>query len=253
MTLVIDRGKMNKWVRLKNLIREADVIIEILDIRDAQGTRLPLAEEWAGPKRLIILANKADLLTKGERPELPKHAILTSAKATVGMHRNAIIQAILMKATERPVKVLFVGYPNVGKSSIINMLAKRKAARVSPVAGTTRDVQWVHISDDILATDYRGLFPESETREGLVRKAAINASGNDECYAYQFAERVLERPKLRAWFEKKYDVKLDNAKTSEDVLNAVAERRKYRLKGNQLNIGDAARSILRAMKEAPEI
>jgi ribosome biogenesis GTPase A len=248
-----DRGKMNKWFRLRNLIHGADVIVEVLDARDAHGTRLPIAEKWAGTKRLMILANKADLLAKGEKVVLPPKSILASAKSSSNEQRLALIAAIVARSENRPVKALFIGYPNVGKSSLINMLAMRKAARVSHIAGTTTNIQWVRVSEELLASDYRGLFPEAETHESLVRKSAINVQGEEELHAYKFAQRVLERPKLRAWLEKRYDLNLDDAKNAEDVLKAIAERRKFYLKGGELNIPDAARSLLRAMAQAPEI
>jgi ribosome biogenesis GTPase A len=241
-----------EWEDLKRLIKQSHVVVEVVDSRDIEGTRLPVAERMAGTNRLLVLANKADLLHEGDVPEVPRKGILVSAKETDEKQRRELIGLILAKTASRPVKALFIGYPNVGKSSLINMLAHRKAAKVSSVAGTTRNVQWVRVSDELRVTDYRGLYPK-QPRGELVRKGAINVSEDAERFAHDFAARVLENPKLRAWLEEKYDMSLEDAKDSEDVLVSIAKRRNWYVKGGELNTTEAAKSLVRAMKEAPEI
>lgn len=249
------RGKMNKWAALKNMIHGADVIVEVVDARDIAGTRLPIAEKWAGSKRLLMAVNKTDLLPEGAVvPGLPNKGIAISAKTGGEEGRKLLLRGIMARTTAKPpVKAIFIGYPNVGKSSLINMLAERKATRVSAVAGTTKNIQWIRVSGDLIVSDYRGIFPARDSEEALVRKGALNVQGEEEHHAYRFAERVLGNDTLRMWLEQRYDVELSGAKTSEDVLSRIAERRKWYLKGGELNLAEAARSLVRAMKEAPEI
>lgn len=239
---------MKEWKRLRELIHEADVIVEIADARDVDGTRLPLAERWSGSKRLLVVVNKCDLADA----EPPKHGIKTSAKKADEKERRRIIRCILAKSSSRPVKALFIGYPNVGKSSVINMLAKRRAAKVSSVAGTTRNVQWIRINDALMVTDYRGVYPKAEKKEDLVRKGAVKIE-HAEGYAYKFAEKALKSEKLRKWLEKKFDIDFSDAEDAEQVLSMIAERRKLYIKGGELNLEEAARMLLRSMKDAPEI
>jgi ribosome biogenesis GTPase A len=248
-----DRSKMNKWLQLKRLIHRADVIVEVVDARDIAGTRIPIAEKWIGTQRLLMLANKADLLTGGISPVLPKKAILTSAKTTDEKARRQLISVFLSKTTTRPVKALFIGYPNVGKSSLINMLAGKKIARVSPIAGTTKNVQWINITSELLSTDYRGVFPEQQAKVDLIRKGAVNIQGSESKYVHNFAMDILKNRTLRKWLETKFDIDLSKARGSEEVLAAMAERRKWYVKGGKLNLEEAGRALIRAMKEAPEI
>ncbi|MFN7990904.1 MAG: GTPase [Candidatus Micrarchaeia archaeon] len=249
-----DRGQMNKWSFLKDMIHGADVIIEVLDARDIPGTRLPIAEKWAGSKRLMVVANKIDLLPEGAGPpKLWNKGMHFSAKTAGENERWDLIHAIMARTSSRPVRAILVGYPNVGKSSLINMLARRKAARVSAVAGTTKNIQWVNITPDLMLSDYRGLFPGRETEEALVRKGALNVQGEEEKHAHAFALRALGNKVLRGWLEKRYDVSLAGAKDSEDVLSAIAMRRGWMLKGGVPNLLEACRSLVRAMMEAPEI
>ncbi len=245
------RRRKGPWEPLRRLVHSADVIIEVVDARDVEGTRLPLVEKWSGTARLLVLANKADLLPSA--PESAGRIMFISAKDRNDAGVRRIMAAILSHTKKRPARALLVGYPNVGKSTLINTLSKRKAAKVSPVAGTTKDVQWVRIGDDLTITDYRGIYPAREDEGELLRKGAINPSGDMEGHAYRIAERILASPALRAWLEKRYDFSLEEVRGGGDLLVALAKRRGWLLKGGEPNVGEAARHLLRAMKEAPEI
>ncbi len=249
-----DRGKMNKWETLKRMIHGVDVVVEVLDARDIPGTRLPLAEKWAGSKRLLVIVNKKDLLPQGKRiPKLQNRGISMSAKDADENGRWKVLHEILSRTEQRPARALFIGYPNVGKSTLINLLARRKAARVSAVAGTTRDIQWVKVNDDLIISDYRGMFPSEERKEDLVMKGALNIQGYEDIYAHKFAEKILVTPVLKRWLEREYDINLKDAKHSEDVLRIIAERRKWYLKGGEPNLEEAAKNLVRKMAEAPQI
>lgn len=245
---------MNKWSALKGMIHGADVIVEVVDSRDIEGTRLPVAEKWAGSKRLLMVANKTDLLPSGaKQPKLPNRGIFVSAKSLDEGERWRVIRAILERTAARPARGILVGYPNVGKSSLINMLARRKAAKVSAVAGTTKDIQWVNVTPELMLSDYRGMFPGRESEDELVRKGALNVQGEEEKYAYAFAEKALANNTLKKWLEKRFDISLEGAKDAESVLERIARRRGWILKGGEPNLEEACRSLVRAMMEAPEI
>ncbi|MDD5339986.1 MAG: 50S ribosome-binding GTPase [Candidatus ainarchaeum sp.] len=249
-----DRGKAGEWAFLKGMIHGADIIIEVVDARDVQGTRLPAVERMAGSRRLLMVANKTDLLPGGAMlPKLANKGFTISATTANENQRQALIRAIMARTKTRPVRALLVGYPNVGKSTLINMLAHRSVARVSPVAGTTKDIQWINITPDLTISDYRGLFPKKEAKAELVRKGAMDVRGDEEVHAHPFAERVLRSRVLRSWLERRFDVDLKAAHTSEGILAAIAARRRLFIKGGELNLEEAARLLVRAMKEAPEI
>ncbi|MEW6748705.1 MAG: GTPase [Candidatus Micrarchaeota archaeon] len=238
------------WKKVKDMIHGADVIVEVLDARDIDGTRIPLAERWSGVARLLKIANKSDLCPEGKLPE----GILTvSAKNRAPEERKAVLEAIMTKAKKRPVKALLIGYPNVGKSSLINMLANRKAAKVSHVAGTTRNIQWVRIDEGLMVSDYRGVFPRSEPESEMLRKGALNVTAEREGYAYKFAQKALRSPVLRAWLEKSYDIDLEGAADSGDVLTRIAQRRGWLLKGGEPDLTRVAMHLLKMMAEAPVI
>ena len=242
------------WDLLKDLVAAADVVVEIVDARDVSGTRLPLAEKWAGSNRLLIVANKADLvLDKSKLTPLSHNGIYVSAKDQTAKTCNEILEAIRKRARTLPARGVVVGYPNVGKSSIINLLAHRKAAKVSPIAGTTTHVQWVRVSEDVLINDYPGVFPKYEKESNLVRKGALNVGDGVEGPAYRFLMEVISKPNLISWLEKFYDIDLSDAPDPDSILEKIARRRGWLIKGGEPNLDEAARSLVRAMREAPEI
>lgn len=248
------RHPKDHWHFLRNMIHGADVIVEVLDARDIEGTRLEIAEKWAGSKRLLVVANKSDLIAPGAKlPKLQNKGIAMSATEGGTPGRLLLVRSIMSRSDSRPLKAIFIGYPNVGKSSLINLLAHRQAAKVSPVAGTTKDIQWIRISDQLMVSDYRGMFPKSEKKAELVRKGAVKVGSEQERHAFEFAERALKSKVQITWLEKRYDVDLSSAQCSEDVLRLIAIRRGWTLKGGEPNISEAARHVLRAMAEAPEI
>jgi ribosome biogenesis GTPase A len=243
-----------EWAFLKDMIHGADVVVEVVDARDVHHTRLSVAERMTGSRRLLVVANKTDLLPEGSPlPKLPNKGFTISATMANENQRQALIRAILARTKRRPVHALLIGYPNVGKSTLINMLVHRSVARVSPVAGTTKNLQWINITPDLTLSDYRGLFPKKEAKAELVRKGAMDVRGDEEAHAHPFAERVLHSRVLRSWLEKRFDLDLKGAHSSEDVLAAVARRRKLFIKGGELNMEEAARVLVRAMKDSPEI
>ncbi len=230
-----------KWKKeLKHLIYQSDVVVEVVDARDPEGTRIEYVEKLAGNK-LLIVANKSDL-------NRTSSYVNVSAKLRT---RKTLLDAIYSKCNKPRIKVLFVGYPNVGKSSLINMLAGKKAAKVSPIAGTTKGPQWVRIDEHIMATDYRGVFPP-EDKLSLLLKSAINFEKDPEYYGYLVAKKVLSDDMLLKWVCDRLDLG-DFVGDEENFLVRIARRRNLFVKGGQENIAEAAKVLLRLLKESPKI
>jgi ribosome biogenesis GTPase A len=133
------------------------------------------------------------------------------------------------------------------------MLAKRKAARVSPVAGTTKNIQWINVNEELKVTDYRGVYPKGEEQDDLMRKGAVNIEKDAELHAYAFAKRALGSKRLRAWLEEKLDMDISGINDEDELFQAIAKRRKLVIKGGELNTDEAARILVRLLREAPEI
>ncbi len=166
---------VNYWRLVKEVIEKADVLLMILDARFVEETRNEELE-WkisTYGKKLIYVINKADLVPKKRLEEWKKAmqpCVFVSAHEHHGM---TILKKMLLK--DAPVKVGVVGYPNTGKSSVINALRGRKSAPVSSKSGYTRSIQRIRIHPTIMLLDTPGVLPYGTNDEvflGMV--GAIN-------------------------------------------------------------------------------
>jgi ribosome biogenesis GTPase A len=248
--------KPDRWQRLRSLMRECDVIIEVADARDMYNTRLPKVENWAGKERLLIVANKVDLLSDaaeaGERMK-ERGFFPLNAKSQDNSDRERLIQAILGKRPMRPLRVFVVGYPNVGKSALINMLAQRKAAQVSSIAGTTKGVQWVRVHPQVLLLDSAGVFPEKLGKTELFFRGAVNVDGleDPEVYAHAAMMEILDNDIAKNWLQENFDVSLEKGDDAEKAMEKLALRRNLLIKGGEPNVFEASKLLLRSLITAP--
>jgi len=231
------------------------MVLEVLDARNVEGTKLPRFEFVAG-KKLLRIANKADLASDEIISRLDdKGFVLMRSKArNLEKERKKLLRAILAHTEERPLRIVVVGYPNVGKSTIINLLARRNAARAGPVAGTTNNVQWIRISPDVLLIDSPGVFPIMENKDSLIKKGAVNISSlkNPEGYAFTLASKCITDQVLRKWLSGYFDISINIEDTPEVLLENIAKRRNLLLKGGKLNTFEASMALLRAFAKAPK-
>jgi len=148
------------------IFRDADVLLEVLDARFPDLTRLPSYEKLAEKmgKPLIYVLTKADLVSK-DWAEDWKHilekkghpAVFVSAKKRWGT--RILRRTIKDVAPKFPVLVGVFGYANVGKSSLINILKGKTAAQAAPIPGWTKGEQIVKISRKIYLIDTPGIIP----------------------------------------------------------------------------------------------
>lgn len=232
------------------------MIIEVLDSRNVEGTRLPKLELEAGKKRLFKVVNKSDLASKEiiERLKANNFVLVNSKAANLKKERETLLSAILAHTKKRPLKIFVVGYPNVGKSTIINMLAGRKVARAAPIAGTTINMQWIRIAPDVLLIDSPGVFPAMENKDSLIKKGAMNINSlkDPELHAFKIAQKCISDPVLKKWLSSYFDISIDEKDTPEELLEKIARRRNWLLKGGELNRLEASKALLRALSQAPK-
>ena len=238
-------GHMNKALNeVENKVKLVDVIIELLDARAPVSSINENLEKLIQNKKKIIVLTKIDLAdpeaTKKWVEELKKkydsiltldlknnsaEAILSKAVIALGKDKWAKEMAKGMKP--QPIRTMIVGIPNVGKSSLINRLAKRKAAGVQNKPGYTRGEQWIKVNKDFLLLDTPGILPMSyENQKKAANLALIGAIREDILPNEQLGELLL------AYLRNQYPSALnDRFGISEiddriTVLNQIAEKRK---------------------------
>lgn len=197
--------------KLKEQLSLVDAVIEVID------ARLPLSSSYTnitgllGDKPRLILLNKADLT---ERKEINKWVkfleekcnapvILSDAKNSKDLNiivKKAIelaeprIQAIMQKGLlRRPARVMVVGMPNVGKSSIINKLTRSSKTKIGAKAGVTRQQQWVRINPQLELLDTPGIIPMRQDNQDVAAKLAFVNSISENAYSNEpVAQALLE-------------------------------------------------------------
>ena len=143
---IFDAGQSRRIrSELFKVIDSSDVVVEVLDARDPLGTRAPHAESFlkkeASHKHLVFLLNKCDLVPtrvtaawlkhlSKEAPTVAFHASITNPFGK-GALINLLRQFAKLHSDKKQISVGFIGYPNVGKSSIINTLKKKKVRRLA--------------------------------------------------------------------------------------------------------------------------
>lgn len=182
-------GHMAKTRRLiAEQLKVCDVVFEILDARIPYSSRNPMINEILGSKPRVIVLNKADLADPGQTrkweqvfvdegfPVLRVDAIRGTGIRSVSAAVQKAVKQKRPLGLVRPWRAMVVGTPNVGKSSFINRLAGRKAARTGRKPGLTRGRQWIRCGRSIELLDTPGvLWPKFEDPEVGYRLAATGA------------------------------------------------------------------------------
>ena len=145
---------------VNKVIRKSDIVLEILDARFIDETRNKRIEDKI--KILIHVINKCDYVEKSYMDEVKKtleNCVFVSAKKRYGT--TLLKQKIKALANKNKIKkpmVGVIGYPNVGKSSVINVLKGKRSAKTSPEAGLTRAEQYLNVDNDFLMIDTPGVI-----------------------------------------------------------------------------------------------
>ena len=154
--------------QVMNVIGISDIVLEILDARLLEESRIPEMEQEVieQGKILIHVINKADLLPSQEIPKMDglSNPILISAKSRQGIGKLREKIRILASRFKNHAQVYVgvVGYPNTGKSSLLNLLARHAAAPVSSQPGFTKGIRKIRLAKGILLLDAPGVIPKNE-------------------------------------------------------------------------------------------
>jgi len=215
--------------QVKEKVKYIDVVLELLDARVPFSSQNPMIDELIGNTPKIILFNKADL---AESSELEKWTSYFSSKGIKTLKISAIsgkgvnrilplLREIVKEKTkkeisrgrqERPIRTMILGIPNVGKSTLINTLAKKKKLVAEDRPGVTKQTQYIRVGTDLELLDTPGiLWPKFDDEEVAFRLALIGAIKDnilpiDDVCIYGF--RVLDKY-YKKTFEERYDIKVD--------------------------------------------
>lgn len=191
-------GHMAKTKReISELLKIIDIVIEIVDARIPISSHNKDIEEFTKDKKNIIVFNKYDLCDKNRAVEFIKYyeslgyTVVTCDSKNGDGHKNVLktINTLMIKTNakrkekgllEKRVKVLIVGVPNVGKSTLINKLAGKKIAAVENKPGITKNIATIKIADKIDLMDTPGiLWPKITTEEVALNLGSMSIIKED--------------------------------------------------------------------------
>lgn len=259
-------GHMAKTRRMiKDNLRLCDIVVELLDARIPRASANPEMDALLGKKPRIVLLNKADsadpAVTDAWRESFRRRGIRAlPADCRSGKGLNAFEGAVretLSDLLERrqlkgmqgsPIRMMIVGIPNVGKSSLINRLARSKRTKVEDRPGVTRGKQWVTLQNGMELLDMPGvLWPKFEDQEVAEHLAFVGSVKDDvldieglamrlcEVLASLYPQKLAERYKLDPQ-ELEYD--------GYDLLEAIGRRRGMLRPGGVVHTERAAIMLL---------
>ena len=259
-------GHMTKAARMigENM-RLVDAVCEILDARIPMASRNPDVERLAGEKPHLLILNRADLadpeITARWREFFRREGytvLETDARSGKGVRQlpNALREVLKDKIAaltekgqgNRPLRIMILGIPNVGKSTLINQLAGRRAAVAGDKPGVTRGKQWIGIDSGLEILDTPGIlwpkFDSQEVGEALALTNAIKADVIDRtALAANFMLRLREiYPGI---IEQRYKFTPDPEKNGYELLEDAGKKRGFLISGGEVDVDRMAATLLK--------
>jgi len=232
------------WKVVNEVLKKSDIILEVVDARYPDLSRnIEIEGKMKSAKKdMIIIFNKSDLVPMRKRikPKDVKYCVYTSATKNLGTSKLRNMIRKLSKKDE--VTTLgIVGYPNSGKSSLINVLRQKKVAKTSSTAGYTKGIQKIRLSQGVYLLDTPGVYAYREKDEWklvLIGAKSCNTVKDPETVAMMLLGMV-KRKAFRETYGINYKVDVD------ELIDNLAEKLKYYSKGKLLNRDKTCRKIIR--------
>jgi ribosome biogenesis GTPase A len=234
---------------LKKIIKDSDIILEVLDARFPEETRNYEIEEEIKKlnEKIIYILNKSDLIMNVKENKSLNPRVLVSCKKRKGIKdlRN-LIKKESKKIKKDKVLVGVIGYPNTGKSSLINLLVGKSSAGVGSDAGYTRGIQKLKLSQGIVLLDSPGVIPVKEysnvNKEIITKHAKVGGRSYSQVKEPEIVVANLIK-EYKNVFEKFYNIKTKN--NPEILIEELGKRKGFLKKAGKVNEDKTARLILK--------
>lgn len=249
--------------KLKEQLSLVDAVIEVIDARLPFSSSYDNITRLLGEKPRLLLLNKSDLTDTNELNKFIKileektgFPVVKSdaknskylnyiVKKTVQLSEPRI-QALMKKGLlRRPARVMVVGMPNVGKSSIINKLTRSSKTKIGAKAGVTRQQQWVRINPQLELLDTPGIIPMKQEDQERARKLAFVNAVSENAYSNEVVAKEL----LAMLGEKYPQIVKDFYKVDNLTIEDIAKSRNWIVSGGEADIERTSVYILRDFRE----
>ncbi|MBR4509302.1 MAG: ribosome biogenesis GTPase YlqF [Ruminococcus sp.] len=246
-------------------LKLVDAVVELIDARTPMSSRNPEIDSLTAKKPRIVLLNKCDLADANATSAWVNYfknenvtALAVDCKSGKGLNTlmptlKATVLKELMDKRERsgmvgaPIRLMILGIPNVGKSSLINRLAGGKRAKVEDRPGVTRTKQWVKLQDNTELLDMPGvLWPKFEDQSAAVRLAFTGAISDDILDIETLAMKLLSflAESYPQSLIDRYKIEFDESDDGLSLLEKVGKKRGMVISGGEINTERAAITVL---------
>ena len=257
-------GHMTKTRRqIEADLKQVDAVCEIVDARIPMSSRNPDIDAICGNKPRIIVLNRMDLADPAATKKWVEYfkklgmaAVSTDCKTKKGINSfQPAVRSVLKEKIERnaakgmnrPIRVMIVGIPNVGKSTLINQISGRKGAKAENRPGVTRGKQWVTVDSGLLLLDTPGiLWPKFEDPNVGMMLAFTGAVKENIIDTEELACRLMEL--LQEFYPEtlvgRYGIDASQNKPGYELLEDAGRKRGYLLARGEINTERMAKVLL---------
>ena len=257
-------GHMTKTRRqIEADLKQVDAVCEIVDARIPIASRNPDIDSICAGKPRIVILNRMDLAD----PEATKRwvayfkskgmaAVPTDCKSRKGINDfQPAVRAVLKEKIERdaargmnrPLRVMVVGIPNVGKSTLINQVSGRKGAKAENRPGVTRGKQWVTVDNGLLLLDTPGiLWPKFEDPEVGMTLAYTGAVKDGILDIEELACRLMEvlHKRYPHALQERYGIEAEEGTPGYELLEMAGRKRGFLVARGEINTERMAKVLL---------
>ncbi|NWW15495.1 GNL3 protein, partial [Falcunculus frontatus] len=274
---VLNKNSKKSFCReLMKVLEASDVVLEVLDARDPMGCRCPQLEQAVtcsgGNKKLLLVLNKIDLVPKDNvekwlnylKKELPTVAFksatmmkdktmeqVTKRRARVDFSETSqyfgskCLLKVLQeysKTQDKAIQVGVVGFPNVGKSSIINSLKGKRACNVGLARGVTKSMQIVHLDKQTKMLDSPSIIADpSNSALALSLRSIIDTEGSDSADVLEGVNAIINHCSKQ---QVMMHYNIPDFRDPEEFLSLLAQKRGMLKKGGVPDIESVAKLVL---------
>jgi len=260
---------------IQEQLKLVDVVIELVDARLPNSSRNPLLDQLIADKKpRVILLNKEDLAD----PKRTAYWVQTfnqqsgyrafafnatmNKKQLIGRLKEALLDLTKEKRErmaqkgirKQTIRCMVVGIPNVGKSTLINILVGKKAAQTGDKPGVTRGTQWIRLDDDLELLDTPGILWPKFDDEAVGFRLAISGAVNDDVYDKD--EAAL---RLLTFLQQKYPQALQARFQLDDtvldaeplaIMEEIGRKRGCLLKGGRIDYNKVSKLVINDFRQA---
>ncbi|NXQ27112.1 GNL3 protein, partial [Alaudala cheleensis] len=274
--LLSKNSKKSFCRELMKVLEASDVVLEVLDARDPMGCRCPQLEQAvtcsAGNKKLLLVLNKIDLVPKDNVEKwlnyLKKEFPTVAFKSATIMKDKTMVQVTKKRARvdfsetcqyfgskcllkllqeygrtqDKAIQVGVVGFPNVGKSSIINSLKGKRACNVGLARGVTKSMQAVHLDKQTKMLDSPSIIADpSNSAQALALRSIIDPEASDSADVLEGVNAIINHCSKQ---QVMMHYNIPDFRDPEEFLSLLAQKRGMLKKGGVPDIENMAKSVL---------